>query len=48
MGPYFHPYYWVDEFIPYFMEMSWELIDPGTHGYPKLCCGKGVVVGIRI
>ena len=22
---------WVDEFIPYFMEMSWELIDPIAH-----------------
>ena len=22
---------WVDEFIPYYMEMSWELIDPGTY-----------------
>ena len=27
---YMNPYYWVDEFIPYYMEMSWELIDPGT------------------
>ena len=25
------PYYWVDEFIPYYMEMSWELIDPIAH-----------------
>ena len=25
---YIKPYYWVDEFIPYYMEMSWELIDP--------------------
>ena len=36
---YINPYYWVDEFmpylmtIPYYMEMSWELIDPGTHGF---------------
>ena len=29
MGP-INPYYWVDEFIPY-MEMPWELIDPGTN-----------------
>ncbi len=29
---YINPYYWVDEFIPYYMEISWELIDPGTYG----------------
>ena len=28
---YINPYYWVDEFIPYYMEMSWELIDPIAH-----------------
>ena len=26
-----NPYYWADEFIPYYMEMSWELIDPIAH-----------------
>ena len=32
MGPY-KPLLlnWVDEFIPYYMEMSWELIDPIAH-----------------
>ena len=30
---YINPYYWVDEFIPYYMEMSWELIDPIAHIY---------------
>ena len=29
---YINPHYWVDEFIPYYMQISWELIDPGTHG----------------
>ena len=28
MGPYKPLRTWVDEFIPYHMEMSWELIDP--------------------
>ena len=28
---YINRYYWVDEFIPYYMEMSWELIDPIAH-----------------
>ena len=28
---YIKPYYWVDEFIPYHMEISWELIDPIAH-----------------
>ena len=28
---YIKPYYWVDEFIPYYMEISWELIDPIAH-----------------
>ena len=28
---YINPYYWVDEFIPYYMEISWELIDPIAH-----------------
>ena len=32
---YINPYYWVDEFIPYYMEISWELIDPGTFGTCK-------------
>ena len=31
---YINPYYWVDEFISYYMEMSWELIHPGAHGNP--------------
>ena len=31
MGPYKPLRNWVDEFIPYYMEMSWELIDPSTH-----------------
>ena len=35
MGPYKPLRTWVDEFIPYYMEMSWELIDPGTHGNGK-------------
>ncbi len=26
-----YKYYWVDEIIPYYMEMSWELIDPIAH-----------------
>ena len=30
MGPYKPLRTWVDEFIPYYMESSWELIDPGT------------------
>ena len=39
MGPYKPLRNWVDEFIPYYMEMSWELIDPGPYvgnpgGYP--------------
>ncbi len=25
---YLNPYYWVDEFIPYSMEMSWDVIRP--------------------
>ncbi len=29
MGPYKPLRTWVDEFIPYYMEMSWDLIDPG-------------------
>ena len=29
MGPYKPLRNWVDEFIPYYMEISWELIDPG-------------------
>ena len=33
MGPYKPLLTWVDEFIPYYMEISWELIDPGTFGY---------------
>ena len=36
MGPYKPPRTWVDEFIPYYMEMSWEsweLIDPIAHIY---------------
>ena len=28
---YINPYYWVDEFIPYYMDISWELIDPIAH-----------------
>ena len=33
MGPYKPLRNWVDEFIPYYMEMSWELsLDPGTGG----------------
>ena len=28
---YINPYYWVDEFIPYYMEIM-ELIDPSTCG----------------
>ena len=29
---YINPYYWVDEFIPYYMEMSWEVsLDPIAH-----------------
>ena len=31
MGPYKPLRNWVDEFIPYYMEMSWELIDPIAH-----------------
>ena len=31
MGPYKPLRTWVDEFIPYYMEMSWELIDPIAH-----------------
>ena len=31
MGPYKLLRNWVDEFIPYYMEMSWELIDPIAH-----------------
>ena len=30
MGPYKPLRTWVDEFIPYYMDISWELIDPGT------------------
>ena len=30
MGPYKPLRTWVDDFIPSYMEMSWELIDPGT------------------
>ena len=26
------PYYWVDEFIPYYMEMSWEFRADRTNG----------------
>ena len=28
---YINPYYWVEFPIPYYMEMSWELIDPIAH-----------------
>ncbi len=36
MGPYKPLRTWVDDHpIPYYMEMSWELIDPGTHVYSK-------------
>ena len=38
-GP-INPYYWVDKFIPYYMEMSSELIDPIAQLVPSL----GVVV----
>ena len=31
MGPYKPLRNWVDEFIPYYMEMSWEWIDPIAH-----------------
>ena len=31
MGPYKPLRNWVDEFIPYYMEMSWEWIDPMAH-----------------
>ena len=31
MGPYKPLRNWVDEFIPYYMEISWELIDPIAH-----------------
>ena len=31
MGPYKPLRNWVDEFIPYYMEMSWELINPIAH-----------------
>ena len=31
MGPYKPLRTWVEFPIPYHMEMSWELIDPGTH-----------------
>ena len=31
MGPYKPLRTWVDEFIHYYMEISWELIDPSTH-----------------
>ena len=31
MGPYKPLRNWVDEFIPSYMEMSWELIDPIAH-----------------
>ena len=31
MGPYKPLRTWVDEFIPYYMEISWELIDPIAH-----------------
>ena len=34
MGPYKPLRTWVDEFIPYYMEMSWELIDPIAHIHP--------------
>ena len=32
---YINPYYWVEFPIPYYMEMSWELIDPGAYKYIK-------------
>ena len=28
---YINPYYWVELPIPYYMEISWELIDPIAH-----------------
>ena len=31
LNGYINPYYKVDEFIPYNMEISWELIDPIAH-----------------
>ena len=31
MGPYKPLLTWVDFPIPYYMEMSWELIDPGAY-----------------
>ena len=43
MGPYKPLRTWVDEFIPYYMETSWELIDPIAHvkkkavRLPKIC-----------
>ena len=33
---YINPYYWVEFPIPYYMEMSWELIDPIAHMYLSL------------
>ena len=36
MGPYKPLRTWVDEFIPYYMEMSWELIDPIAHLVKRL------------
>ena len=35
---YIKPYYWVDFPIPYYMEISWELIDPSTAHVPCLWC----------
>ena len=35
MGPYKPLRTWVDEFIPYYMEISWELIDPIAHMNPN-------------
>ena len=37
MGPYKPLRNWVDEFIPYYMEMSWELIDPIAQMFKKSC-----------
>ena len=31
LGPYKPLRNWVDEFIPYYMEIPWELIDPIAH-----------------
>ena len=41
MGPYKPLRNWVDDFIPYYMEISWEWVDHGTF---KIREGAGPVV----